>query len=97
MHPIGQKLHARAGTLVCCGECAHGVTLCRRRRQLSQPSVDITAMPADGAAPKSSPRRKSRDGGERREHPATSARQARKVMGGEDLGPGRVGLIDPLR
>ena len=97
MRPIGQKLYVRAGTLLCCGECAHEVALCRRRRQVSTPSLDIITMPTDGATPKSSPRRKSPDGGERREHPATSARQTRKVMGGEDLGPGRVGLVNPLR
>ena len=97
MRPIGQKLYVRAGTMLCCGECAHGVTLCKRQRQLSQPSVDIMPMTADGPAVKPSLAGKSPDRGERREHPSMPACQARKVMGGEDLGPGRVGLVNPLR
>ena len=67
------------------------------RLRSTQPVLDIASMPADGSAAKPSLSRKSPDGGERREHPATPARQPRKVMGGEDLGPGRVGLVDPLR
>ena len=64
---------------------------------MRQPSVDIITMPADSPAAKPSFPGKSPDGGERCEDPATPARQARKVMGGEDLGPGRVGLVNPLR
>ncbi len=77
MRPIGQKLHVRAGTLLCCGECVHGATFCRRRRQVRQPSVDIITMPADSPAAKPSFPGKSPDGGERCEDPETPARQAR--------------------
>ncbi len=80
----GGSLAAAGANVGACGRAPH-------------PALDIRAMPTDGAASKSSPRRKSPDGGERREHPATPARQAREVMGGEELGPGRVGLVNPLR
>ena len=97
MRPVGRNLHASAGAFPCFCKCLQRSTLGRKQAHVHPPSFDVITMPADGATAKPSLPRKSPDGGERREHPAMPARETRYIMGGENLGPGRVGLIDPLR
>ena len=85
-------------TLMKCESPARGTAI-QRTAVLPplHPLLDIASMPSDRVAPKTPLARRSPYGGERREDPSMSSSQPRDVVRGQDIGPGRAGLIDPGR